>query len=430
MTVRSGWFLSLACVGLFVLLLGSLAPGATRSVAAVPAPTPSAARGADIAASAGVYLPLAQAAGSAAVTTDEPFPKTLELPVPPDPPAGESRPVAGEPCPAWVHAAYVALAPNGKLYPTWHPTTDPKYGCTFDHEHGMDPRTWTYFAEVGLPPFGYVNDVEGKRKEDHVGNKVFVIDDDNGCAVLSKVHQGTHSPDAFVNNLHELQHHIRCTDGRRIDAYLLAAFGASGSFTEGCINGITTLISQEQTVTTGTPTNNFTSGRRLLPGPDCQRLPDVQYEAWQTGLMITKKDGLPNLAYFDPIFAVFNGSRYYDTRKPNNLGRSLDRCRELPDGLYTSECVFGRNNPTVTWDGVQSPFKGDKREWYVGQKWIFNDTPHNLWYCDPYGQNAQSTPFPGSVPVYLSNTPNISFDGYRALNRTIVNDGPGVKSPN
>ena len=36
------------------------------------------------------------------------------------------------------------------------------------------------------------------------------------CDVLTKLHQGTHSKDAFTNNLHELAYHIRCTDGTEL----------------------------------------------------------------------------------------------------------------------------------------------------------------------------------------------------------------------
>jgi hypothetical protein len=355
---------------------------------------------------------------------------TLELPVPPDPPAGQAAPEKDKPCPEWVHAAYVALAPNGKLYPTWHPPTDPKYGCVFDHEHGMDPRTWSHFKEVGFPPFGYVNDVEGSRKEDHVGNKVFHINDDTtGCSVMAKLHQGTHSPDAFQNNLHELHYHVRCGDGRRIDLRVLASFGASGEFTRGCISGLTTLTTHEQKIKTGEPTNDIKGGNRLIPGPECFALPDIPYEAWQAGLWISKKDG-GNLAYVDPIFAVFNPSRYFEPGQSNNLGRSSDRCRNIQNALLLPECYEMREQPNVGWDSVQNTFKGDRREWYVGQKWTFNNTQTNVWYCDPYGRNAQTEPFPGSVPVYISGDSGFKVDGYTNFNRDFVNGGPGVKAPN
>lgn len=356
--------------------------------------------------------------------------KTLELPVPPEPPPLIRRPKAGLPCPTWVHDAYVALAPDGNLYSTWHPTVDPKYGCTFDHEHGMDPRTWDYFSEVGFPPFSYVNAVEGDRVEDHVGNKVFVVNNDNGCSVMSKIHQGTHSHDAFQNNLHELQHHVRCTDGRRIDAFVLASFGHSGEFKRGCINGLFGNVSNEQVIRIGAPTNDLTSGQRLIPGPECYAgLPDIPYEAWQAGVTITRNGWFP-LAYFDPIFAVFNPARYHEPNRPNALWRSVDRCREIQNWFILPECAQARDNPLMTWDSLISTYKGERREWYVGQKVIFTDNAETVWYSDPYGRNAQTTPFEGSVPIVVSATANYTIDNYRALNRDFNNGGPGVRSPN
>ena len=44
------------------------------------------------------------------------------------------------------------------------------------------------------------------------------------CDVLTKLHQGTHSKDAFTNNLHELAYHIRCTDGTELQDRTHCAF--------------------------------------------------------------------------------------------------------------------------------------------------------------------------------------------------------------
>src|SRR6267143_751468 len=54
------------------------------------------------------------------------------------------------------------------------------------------------------------------------------------CDVLTKLHQGTHSKDAFTNNLHELVYHIRCSDGTEMHITMLAAIGTPGQFTRSC----------------------------------------------------------------------------------------------------------------------------------------------------------------------------------------------------
>lgn len=57
------------------------------------------------------------------------------------------------------------------------------------------------------------------------------------CDWLTKMHQGTHSPDAFSNNSHELNHHVRCTDGTAIDAIVMSRIGVLGSFERLCAKG-------------------------------------------------------------------------------------------------------------------------------------------------------------------------------------------------
>jgi hypothetical protein len=359
-----------------------------------------------------------------ATATQAPAPTATQAPAPTATQApGNETPVAGQLCPAWVHDRYVTTGPDGKLYPTWHPPVDPQYGCYFGHEHGDDPRTSVLFNEVGMPPFGYVNAVEGQRTEDHVGHKVFVINDDTrGGSLLVKLHQGTHSPDAFVNNLHELQYHYHNLDGRRLDIMILAAFGKSGEIRTGCgANG-------GQVVQTGAPTNNLGSGVRSIPSAECFALPNIPYEDWLSGNHITTPAGR-DLAYFDPHFAVFDPSRYFQSGQPNNFGRSVDGCRQL-SGSLAWQCQVLKDNPAITWDSPQSPFKGEKREMYVNQNIITNVAGPNVWYCDPYGHNASTQPFPGAVPQYISTSNYTQQVPSLAFGADINHNAPGVHSPN
>src|SRR5207237_1176778 len=68
--------------------------------------------------------------------TQIPTPATTPTPAtsPTPSPWTNPTPVAGQPCPTWVHDQYRATGPDGKLYATWHPPTDPRYRCTFGHE--------------------------------------------------------------------------------------------------------------------------------------------------------------------------------------------------------------------------------------------------------------------------------------------------------
>ena len=143
---------------------------------------------------------------------------------------------------------FSTVGPDGLRYPTWHPPTDPS-GCPFGHEHGRDPRGSDLFDDVGLMPFGLcqqqleIFDPRNPRNEDHVGHKVewendvhLDFGDGKGgiievtCDVLAKLHQGTHSKDAFTNNLHELIYHIRCSDRTEMHITLMTAIGTPGEF--------------------------------------------------------------------------------------------------------------------------------------------------------------------------------------------------------
>ena len=88
-------------------------------------------------------------------------------------------------CTKEQHDAYSVVGPDGKLYPTWHPPTDPEFGCTFGHEHGADPRTSG--ADGGLPAFGYAGKLAGFN-EPHEGFKVFIMNN------------GTHTQDGRTVN--------------------------------------------------------------------------------------------------------------------------------------------------------------------------------------------------------------------------------------
>ena len=106
---------------------------------------------------------------------------------------------------------------------------------------GLDAALDTYAAaHPGTPT----------RHEDHVGHKVEWQNDIalertlNGrrvklgvtCDWLTKVHQGSHSADAFGNDVHELLYAVRCSDGTKIVADLLARFGPVNRFTQGTVS--------------------------------------------------------------------------------------------------------------------------------------------------------------------------------------------------
>lgn len=189
-------------------------------------------------------------------------------------------------CPAKLHDEYFVVGPDGKKYPTWHPSkvTDPDTDeeCSFGHEHGTDPRNsflWSalqqHFGydsdgsgqidgdelEVSGIPFGYVAEQYAAfaggatRDQQHRAYKIAVANNVarsrilNGivetyqlrCDQLLAFNQDTASADAFASNLHAITYAIDCSRGADAADYgspkmivsVLAAFGDPGVFAVG-----------------------------------------------------------------------------------------------------------------------------------------------------------------------------------------------------
>lgn len=356
------------------------------------------------------------------------------------------KPTEYDTCSAELHASYQVTGPDGKIYPTWHPAqvTDPATGktCTFGHEHGADPKTSDIYAWVashyahngdtahaGLP-FGYASEAlddyahhhEGMamRHEDNSGHKVFVannvkllnsdrewVRDSAGtivtCDYLIKQHQGSWSADATANNAHELFYAMRCTDGTEVISTLLTKFGNSNEFHRSC--------APAQTVTTvGSVLPAGYGGKRIIPDAGCvnsyARGASASlwgiYELWESDTRITDGAGTV-LAAFDPWFGVRNPSRYYDpsasTATTNGIGRTVDlawgdnRATGYPWSTINDLAKFDYRDP-------RSPFDGAQRDFYVNQTQVSASAGSTV-YTDPYGGNAASTEFHGSLRQHL-----------------------------
>ena len=350
------------------------------------------------------------------------------------------RPGAFDSCSEAVHDRYAVIGPDGRRYPTWHPPVDPATGCTFGHEHGRDPSGSALWSEIRAIPFGYAAEQamawspEGMRHEDHVGHKIEWENDvqlhfsrdgaripfDVRCDWLTSFHQGTHSPDALTNNTHELHYHVRCTDGTRLHARLMARVGPLGRFERGCDKG--TFVDARLTPQAGQTTGR---GTRLIPDRTCadthilvasgawSGFSGGLYENWSTANYLRTADGR-ELAYFDPGFAIFNPSRYADPAHPTRVQRTMDLCYERI-GSGASErrarggpCDWGTDGGALrlTWDDPRSPFNGTHREVYFNQTSLDNAGGPTVWYTDPVGGNASPTPFRGAIRQLLGAVHN------------------------
>ncbi|MFN0099014.1 MAG: hypothetical protein ACKVS7_10100 [Gemmatimonadaceae bacterium] len=356
-------------------------------------------------------------------------------------------------CTQATHDSYSVIGPDGLRYPTWHPPVDPTTGCTFGHEHGRDPRGSNLYRKVGPIPFGYANQhlvasgFGAHRQEDHVGHKVewensmmmHIGETGNAtlaisCDILTKLHQGTHSPDAFTNNLHEVVYHIDCTDGTEFSATLLTPIGPAGELSVSC--------DRETKVAAGTPTPANSpdgGGQRAVPETACinehvlrtdgrnPHFDSALRESWEVSGRLRRADG-HTLASFNPYYQVMDPSRYFapgaerSMARPidlcfNALARDRDRCRGVTD--------------SVRWDDPRSPFKGVRRFVDVNGNFIRNKSGPNLWYTDPLGQRGSPQPFPGSIMQWVGSRDNSGLDLRGDLmGRNRSYDGPGVRAPN
>jgi hypothetical protein len=371
------------------------------------------------------------------------------------------QPTTRETCTKEQHDKYSVVGSDGKLYPTWHPPNDPTTGCSFGHEHGRDPRGSKLYASVRDIPFGFANeqldiyDPNGIRHEDHVGHKVewendIAMNIGNAaaspilqvkCDFLVKLHQGTHSKDAFTNNLHEMVYHIRCNDGTELHLTFMAAIGTPGEFVRSC---------EDVAVKVGpaTPANSPRGGgRRIIPDRTCvDRLVLVAgnkqsdfgafHESWQTSTSIEREDG-KSLASFDPYFQVRLPSRFHDPAMTGIVGRPIDVCTMTgPNGERArgEPCAISTSNGAVTgltYDDPRSLFNGVLRFVDINSNRVDNLDGPTVWYTNPFGKKGRPSPFAGSIPQYIARVSNgglrMSGPGI-GFNREY--GGPGVHAPN
>jgi hypothetical protein len=346
-------------------------------------------------------------------------------------------------------------------------------------------------ANSGIP-FGYVNDQLdiwtaannspiSMRHEDHVGNKiewevnvpVSMSNPNNigvktptgvNCNYLSAVHQGTSTHDAFQNNLHGVFYMAKCSDGQNLKLNKLVKFGQAGQFTRVCdaVGDRTTVIntgfSYSNPAYPGTPRD----GLRNITDRSCVidhfLVPNGKwsmnfYEAWPGNMNITGKQGQELVRGVDLLFDVENAVRYYspgkthpelaDGSKYSDAAFSMELCYEvLPNGNRArgGECEAATKSGTIkdiTWDDPRSGFKGTNRGLYFKPGDVKNSAGPLVWYTDPFGENASTTPFPGSIKQIIGQRDinygqkyggGNTFTVPEVINRSY--DNPTVHAPN
>lgn len=401
-------------------------------------------------------------------------------------------PRAVDTCPVTLHDRFAVIGPDGLKYPTWHPpiVNDPASGepCTFGHEHGRDPGgsdlfDWVsdHFAREGREqyagiPFGLATQaleawgpVAGTplRREDNPGYKVEYRNNvrlyaQNGadlattCDFLVRYHQGSHSADATMNNVHETLYAFRCDDGTELISNAFTRYGNAGEYDRAC---------EPNTVVTTTD-NGYPDGvgRRLIPDRACMNTHFLvqpgrttsAFALWEQWIAenVLHKGSDPEsgevLARFDTRFDIFDPSRFADpdptvTPVPGyatRIGRPIDLCWDTgPTGGRVDRsftpCTRATDNWTrpsgerLAYDDPGSPFSGSRREIRLRGVKLSNEGGPTRWFTDPYGGNASTVSFPGSICQLIGSTDN--SDGPDIQEKTYVGPdfaGQSVHAPN
>jgi len=320
------------------------------------------------------------------------------------------------------------------------------------------------FGKVGPIPFGYANqildiyDPTTPRHEDHVGHKVEWENDMEmkfgdavatslfsvTCDFLTKMHQGSHSKDAFTNNLHELSYHIRCSDGTEMHVTIMTTIGTPGEFVASCDRD------RHVTVGAAVPASSPAGGgKRAIPDRACveqhilvrageeSNFGSGLRESWEISQSIRTENGR-RLASFNPYFQVLFPSRYYDPTQPDGVGRSIDLCYEIEangDLARAEECeesTAGYTIPDLLYSDSRSLFNGVRRFVDINSNTITNEDGPDTWYTDPFGKNGRAEPFAGSIKqtiAVMNNDRGIRISG-PAIGRDRNYGGTGTHSPN
>ena len=388
------------------------------------------------------------------------------------------------------HDKYWTVAEDGKAYRTWHPAFDSDCPNGFGHEHGDDPRTSKIVQEAGgldyigggYPPFGYAMHSDPSHTnsphEDHVGHKVFVANDikmafgnppgtnsapmqgrvngslqtvysdylvDSGitCQWLSKIHQGTHSPDALFNNAHEYFLNVSCNDqhqggvSTKFSVKKVAFFGKLNEIkargnplttippaTPGGYSAPeTSLLTQSNAApyvitTRFGPTNNgFGDERGFVDfdevkyksfgaGPTLDRL--IHTEIWKS----STNSSVPQIKTlnggsitFNPYYMVFNPARMLNG---STVNRTVTLCDMQTNPYYPSPkyrnllnnfCSPLGTGALPSWNSPDSPFDGTVRSLHFKGIDLTNASGAETFCTDSLGQNPVAVNSSGKCPT-------------------------------
>lgn len=366
--------------------------------------------------------------------------------------------------------------PQNLAYHTWHPALDvldDGTRCDYGHEHGTNPQAAgaaAFELSGGWPAFGYaaahaaVGHGGMHRHEDHVGHKITVAnfgaaignganahdtlyDAGFDCTWLSKIHQGSHSLDAFANHLHEYFLTLICGDGTEFSVKLMYTYGEPDTFVEdNCSQDVSWTTGNDtefsSSILTG-PSGAVPGAHRYSPvgnnapnsrGFTCasgviwQDLSDVGWvDLWTELIKIQHADGSTALT-IQPYYIVKNPARIIppyngiqeqggpdqEYEVPTEVVRTISLCYDDETGARLSR-PFCNGAPTIEpdWSDPSSPFNGALRATHFKSSDLQNGGGPSVFCTDPFGHaTSQALPCPaGSIEQRAASFTNHWNDG-------------------
>ena len=285
-----------------------------------------------------------------------------------------------------------------------------------------------------------------------LGNGVMVRDTGMRCFFLAKAHQGTSTPDAFRNNLHEVMFFqdcrhksdlARCTDAHdltscpdthrqnsRLSLSMLFPFGRGGGFTKFApLCGDDRRNDPRDFVATGHSqySQHYPEGPgdREIATRDCIEkgflVAEPQFsgkpnQAWPASLDLRTDDDRAVVAGVNMLFDVNDAARYHYPSASRSSVATIGGARNWPAPTWGTRRISAMKPSTrrarigecdastayrtrqVAWDDPRAAFRGLHRGMYFQPPVIRNQRGAPVWsYRIRSGTAPSRKPFPGAI---------------------------------
>jgi hypothetical protein len=378
---------------------------------------------------------------------------------------GAWSPFRPEECTVAEHNEWSGVcARDNKVYHGWHPPRCPKTGCSFGHDHGMNPAESPLEAVFGPMLFGipnevgmlagvhmehtFVDPVTGtvQRKEDNPGQKCLHGHRTFKDSSVAKLADGTYPPNAYIEgdvrvlfhmgsfradaateNIHGFTYQAVFENGNMFNVSFLIPIGFPGGFTRKCDSARIEMGPHSPSCPTRVNPlqtgNSF--GDRVIVEAKCiigkisHTVSGMYHELWRTVMVLnspvptikTSSFTSPRTQIINPNSAALQVNWYWNT---SYIGRCFDGVTKtilymvdiarakLPDGTY------------VVKGGLPAAFRALEK--LLGREILATD-PECPWRGDVYGMRLTGAQFKNGPKA---NKPTVWYTDAEGLNPSLT----------